>query len=150
MIRPLGPADAAACDAIVASLPDWFGLAEGIRQAAEIVRHHEGYAAELDGTVIGFLTLDQRHGQSSEISWMAVHRDHRRTGVGAALLRRATQDLRARDVRVLVVKTLSDRIDPGPAYAQTRAFYLSEGFVPVLELDIWGPENPCQVLVLPL
>jgi hypothetical protein len=50
----------------------------------------------------------------------------------------------------LTVKTLSDREDPGPEYAQTRAFYLAVGFVPVAELDIWGPENPCQLLARPV
>ena len=39
VIRPLDPMnDSAACDAIVASLPDWFGLEEGIRECAEAVR----------------------------------------------------------------------------------------------------------------
>lgn len=36
--------------------------------------------------------------------------------------------------------------DPGPEYAATRAFYLARGFRPMAELDIWGPENPCQLL----
>jgi hypothetical protein len=50
------------------------------------------------------------------------------------------------------VKTLSDRTDPGPEYAETRAFYLAMDFVPVAELDLDppGPENPIQLLALPL
>jgi hypothetical protein len=38
-IRPLDPADAPTCDAIIASLPDWFGLQEGIDECAEAGAH---------------------------------------------------------------------------------------------------------------
>jgi hypothetical protein len=49
----------------------------------------------------------------------------------------------------VLVKTLSDRSDPGPEYAETRAFYLAMGFVPVAEVDP-DPVNPIQLLALPL
>ena len=150
MIRPLARTDAEACDAIVAGLPDWFGLEEGIREAAAAVRAHEGLVAEEGGVVIGFLTLVDPYPTTSEISWMAVRADRRRTGVGRELLEAAADRLRSRGVRILTVKTLSDRADPGPEYAQTRAFYLACGFVPVAELDIWGPQNPCQLLARPI
>jgi len=151
VIRRLDHArDAAACDAIVASLPEWFGLEEGIREAAEAARTHEGWVAEADGRVVGFLTVVPRYEPTAEVSWMAVHRDHRRDGHGRALLEATRSELAGRGVRLLLVKTLSDRQDPGPEYAQTRAFYLATGFVPVMELDIWGPENPCQVLAMPI
>lgn len=149
-VRPLEPDDAPTCDAIVASLPEWFGVAEGIRQAAESVRHDEGFVVDTADGVVGFLTLHGPHPGAAEISWMAVHHDHRSSGVGSELLERAERELRGNGVRLLVVKTLSDRLDPGPQYAQTRAFYLARGFIPILELDIWGPENPCQVLAKPL
>ena len=48
MIRPLDPSDSTACDAIVASLPDWFGLEEGIRECAEAVRTQPGLVAEVE------------------------------------------------------------------------------------------------------
>ena len=32
-------------------------------------------------------------------------------------------------------------------YAQTRAFYEAMGFTPLMELDIWGPENPALLYV---
>jgi GNAT superfamily N-acetyltransferase len=150
MIRPLEPRDAEACDAIVAGLPDWFGNADGIREAAEAVRSHEGLVAEEDDAVVGFLTLVHPYRTTSEISWMAVRRGHRRAGVGRALVYAAVDALAARGVRLLTVKTLSDREDPGPEYAQTRAFYLATGFLPVAELDIWGPQNRCQLLAKPL
>lgn len=150
MIRPLAPADAAACDAIVAGLPEWFGLDEGIRDAARAVRAHEGVVAEDAGDVVGFLTLVHPYPGTSEISWMAVRRERMRRGIGTRLLDASVAALGERGVRLLTVKTLSDRTDPGPEYAGTRAFYLASGFVPVAELDVWGPENPCQLLARPI
>jgi GNAT superfamily N-acetyltransferase len=150
VIRPLEPRDAEACDAIVASLREWFGIDDSIRDAANAVRSQEGLVAEEDGVVVGFLTLVHPYPTTSEISWMAVRRDRHRTGVGVMLVNATAERLRRRGVRLLTVKTLSDREDPGPEYAQTRAFYLATGFMPVAELDIWGPRNPCQLLARPL
>ena len=137
-IRALTPdLDAQACDAIVASLPGWFGLEEGIREAADLVRTTPGLVADVDGTTVGFVTYAPRSPGAWEITWLAVHAVYRGTGVGTG-------------VGLVVVKTLSDRQDPGPEYAATRAFYLARGFIAVQELDIWGPENPAQLLVKPI
>ena len=39
MIRPLAPeTDAIACDAIIGSLPEWFGMEEGVAEFAAAVR----------------------------------------------------------------------------------------------------------------
>ena len=145
-VRRLAPADAAMCDAIVASLPDWFGNEDGIRECAALVRQTPGVVVEDNGRVVGFLTHARRYSRTAEITWIAVHADHRGSGVGTALLEAIERELADDGVRLLLVKTLSDREDPGPEYAETRAFYLARGFEPVVELDIWGPENPAQVL----
>ena len=150
MIRSLDPdSDALACDAIVASLPDWFGLDEGIRECAEAVRTQPGLVAVVGGAVAGFLTLARPYPRTPEISWLAVHARDRRQGIGRALIEAVKEQLRANGDRIVLVKTLSDRTDPGPEYAETRAFYLAMGFVPVVELDLY-PDNPIQLLVLPL
>jgi GNAT superfamily N-acetyltransferase len=130
----------------VASLPAWFGDADGIRQAADLVRTGPGLVAEVDGQVRGFLTHARRFARTEEITWMAVHAESRGTGLGSAMLTELERSLREGGTRLLLVKTLSDREDPGPEYAATRAFYLAKGFEPVMELDIWGPENPAQLL----
>ena len=145
-VRALDPADAPTCDAIVASLPDWFGNADGLRECAALVRETSGIVCERGGRVVGFLTHARRYPPTAEITWMAVHADHRGAGVGTALVGAIERELAADGVRLLLVKTLSDREEPGPEYAATRAFYLARGFAPVVELDIWGPENPAQVL----
>ena len=151
VIRALDPdVDAIACDAIIASLPDWFGLEEGIRECAAAVRSQPGLVAELDGSVVGFLTLARPYPTTPEISWLAVHARDRRRGIGRALIDAISDRCRADGDRILLVKTLSDREDPGPEYAETRAFYLSLGFVPVMELPDVDPDNPIQLLALPL
>ena len=146
MIRGLCPADADACDGIIAGLPEWFGNEDGIVECAEAVRTHDGFVEEHAGAVRGFLTYALVRGREAEITWMAVAADARRTGVGTRLLARLVEQVRAAGLARLVVKTLSDREDPGPEYAQTRAFYLAMGFIPEAELYIWGPENPAQLL----
>jgi GNAT superfamily N-acetyltransferase len=149
MIRALHANDAPACDAIVASLPEWFGLEEGIRECAAAVRTQPGLVAEAEGEVVGFLTLTRPYPRTPEISWMAVRAGHRRRGTGRALIETMRDRLRAEGDLLVLVKTLSDREDPGPEYAETRAFYLAMGFVPVTELYL-HPENPMQLLALPL
>jgi ribosomal protein S18 acetylase RimI-like enzyme len=146
VIRGLEPKDAEACDAILAGLPDWFGNPVGIKECAEAVRSQPGYVAtDGAGAVAGFLTWVRTPPDSAEITWMAVRSDSRRRGLGLALIDELVGRLRADGVRSLLVKTLSDR-SPDEHYAQTRAFYRSVGFDPIAELDVWGPENPAQLL----
>lgn len=84
MIRALVPADAERCDAIVESLPDWFGNDQGIAECAAAVRAQPGLVEVVDGEVAGFLTWKQHHPGSAEITWLAVHIAHR--GLGSALV----------------------------------------------------------------
>ena len=149
-IRPLDPTDAPECDAIIASLPDWFGLQEGIDECADAVRTQPGLVCERDGRVVGFLTVVRPSAVTAEISWLAVHADDRGDGVGTKMVEGLVADLSGTGVRLLLVKTLSDREDPGPEYAATRAFYLARGFSPAAELDLFGPENPIQLLSRPV
>jgi len=151
-VRALRPGDAARCDEIVASLPEWFGVEEGIREAADAVRHQRGLVDEREGTVLGFVTYEPRATESAEITWIAVHADARGGGIGTALLDVLTARLVRERKRLLFVQTLSDREDPGPEYAATRAFYLGRGFVPAAEIDLDPPDpnNPIQLMVLAL
>src|SRR5215213_4886087 len=130
-IRPLAREDAPRCDAIIASLPAWFGVQEGIDECARAVRSQPGLVCERDGEVVGFLTTVDTEQKVREIMWMAVDAAHRRTGTGRALLAALRERAQADGVTRLDVKTLSDREDPGPEYTQTRAFYLASGFVPI-------------------
>lgn len=144
-VRTLEAADAATCDDIIASLPDWFGLPEGIRDCARDVRTQSGLVCERDQGVVGFLTYVQRTPTVSEITWIAVHANDRNRGCGTALVEELITRLAETTVRLLLVQTLSDREDPGPEYAATRAFYLARGFGPAAELE-GKPENPIQLM----
>ena len=151
MIRALDPVnDAAACDAIVRGLPDWFGLEEGIAACALAVRTHDGLVAVDGDEVTGFLTYEHAdHDGAWEITWIAVRAARRGHGIGGELVSALAATLPQNGT--VRVKTVSDREgDPGPEYNATRGFYLSQGFSPVAELDIWGPDNPCQVLARPV
>lgn len=86
MIRELRVADADRCDAIIRSLPDWFANDEGVAQCAEAVRSQPGLVQEVDGEVVGFLTWKRHHPEGAEITWLAVHADHREGGIGTALV----------------------------------------------------------------
>ena len=58
-VRELLLADAPACDAVIASLPYFFGDPDGIRECAEAVRSQRGFVATDAAAVAGFITLAQ-------------------------------------------------------------------------------------------
>jgi hypothetical protein len=67
--------------------------------------------------------------------------------VGRALVERAAAYARAGGYALLHVKTLAPS-DPDSSYAATRAFYAAVGFLPLEELpQVWGPGNPCLLMV---
>jgi GNAT superfamily N-acetyltransferase len=152
-IRPLVAGDAPGCDAVIASLPYHFGNEDGRRECAEAVRTSAGLVAVEGDRVIGFLTFVHHFPETSEITWMAVHADHRGQGIGRALIRRLTGDLRTQGRGLLLVLTVSElEEEPGvdDGYNRTRAFYRSVGFVPARELpDLW-PGDKALLLAMPL
>lgn len=72
-----------------------------------------------------------------------------RRGVGTAMIEAITEDVLARGVKLLEVKTLGPSKDD-PNYARTRHFYEKMGFLPLEETDLWGADTPCLILVEPL
>jgi ribosomal protein S18 acetylase RimI-like enzyme len=152
-IRPLRRTDAERCDLIVASLPYHFGQEDGRRACAQAVRSQSGLVAVLDDTVVGFLTLQRHFDHAAEITWMAVHADHRHHGIGRALIGQLCQDLTAEGRRLLLVLTVSPS-DPGweppDGYQATRAFYQAVGFTLARDLPGLWPDDTAVLLVRPL
>lgn len=148
-IRRLEPRDAAACDAVLASLPYFFGDPDGIRQAHEAVRTQRGFVAECDATVRGFITLESQQPGSSEITWLAVHAEDRRRGIGRKLVEAAAALLRGEGQSMLFVLTLGPSVpeEAEDNYEGTRAFYRRVGFVGLREFGLrdW---NDAYALVL--
>ncbi len=150
-VRPLAPGDAPACDAIVATLPYHFGQEQGRRDCATAVRTQEGLVAQVDGVVLGFLTFEHRFDDATEITWMAVHAEHRHAGVGRALMDRLAADLTARNRRLLLVLTLSPSEGPhdvDDGYASTRAFYAANGFTLARDFEGYWSGGDTPVLMI--
>jgi GNAT superfamily N-acetyltransferase len=131
------------CREILGELPGWFGLEEANAR-------YERDVADLPTFAVGddaFLSLKLHSAEAAEVYVMGVRPDLHRRGLGTALLEAAEDYLRERGVEFLQVKTLGPS-RPSERYEQTRRFYEARGFIPLEELrGIWGPDNPCLVLV---
>jgi GNAT superfamily N-acetyltransferase len=103
--------------------------------------------------VIAFVTVASWFAPSAEVTWMAVHADHRRRGTGRLLLEHVKGEMTSRGHRVLHVLTLgpSEPEDVQDNYGGTRAFYEAMGFVPLRELELrsWS-SGAALMLAVPL
>jgi GNAT superfamily N-acetyltransferase len=149
-IRPLSGGDAAACDAVIASLPYHFGDEGGIAECARAVREQEGIVATIDDDVVGFLTFARPFSESAEITWMAVHEGHRRRGIGRDLMDDALATLRARGAHFVFVLTLGPSVpeDVADGYEGTRRFYRAMGFVPIREFGLRSWRDEAALLLV--
>jgi ribosomal protein S18 acetylase RimI-like enzyme len=150
-IRPLTHEDGPDCDAVIASLPHHFGDAGGRESCARAVRSSPGFVAcGDDNAAIGFLTWRSWYSSSVEITWMAVHAEWRRRGIGRDLVTTLIENL-PDDVRNLVVTTLSQATTEDydeDTYAGTRRFYQQNGFEPIWEPEgWWSDRNQAVVMV---
>jgi len=101
------------------------------------------------GEVIGVVLLVRRFPWVAEVHLMIVDGAVHGQGVGTALLEAIETDARDRGVRLLEVKTLGPRhTDAGCARA--RHSYEKCGFLPLEEIDLWGEDSPCLIMVKPL
>jgi GNAT superfamily N-acetyltransferase len=149
-IRPLRPADVAACESLLRALPQWFGIERSLVAYVHELETLETDVAEVDGRVAGFLAVRRHNPHAAEIHVMAVAPERHRTGIGRVLVARAETRLRVAGVVLLQVKTRGPSA-PDPDYARTRAFYAALGFLPLEETTaFWGEEDPCLVMVKPL
>jgi GNAT superfamily N-acetyltransferase len=135
---------------ILGALPEWFEIEEAVLGYIRDARTLPSLAAISDGAVVGVCLLRRHTPVAAEIELLAVPPELHRRGIGRLLVERAAADLHADGVRLLQVKTFGPSGD-SPEYERTRAFYAAIGFLPLEErTDIWGPENPCLISVLPL
>jgi ribosomal protein S18 acetylase RimI-like enzyme len=151
-IEVSGPHDGCAdlCAPILRALPAWFGIEEAtaayIRATEELPTFLATPKDQQDGCS-GFLTLKHHTDAAAEIYVMGVRPEAHRRGVGRALVTAAENYLRSLGIAYLQVKTLSSA-HPDENYAKTRRFYQAMGFSPLEELpELWGPANPCLLMV---
>lgn len=139
-----------AVDRILRGLPEWFGIEESVRGYAEAANTLANVAALVDGEIVGVCLVHRHTAVAAEIELLAVQRDLHRAGIGRKLVERVVTDLDAGGVQLLQVKTRGPSAESAE-YARTREFYTALGFLPLEErTDIWGPDNPCLILVRPL
>ena len=133
---------------ILTRLPRWFGNVQARDEYVEKVRELPFFAAaDGEGRLIGFFALNIHYDRTGEIVVCGVHPDCRGMGAGKALCRAAEAFFRENGCRYMIVKTLSDRVSHAP-YAETRAFYASVGFEPLITLtEMWDAENPCLIMI---
>ena len=135
------------CEALIASLPDWFGLPESNAAYLRDLGRLPSWLACHGSEVLGAATLAKHFSNSFEVHFMAVRPDFHRQGIGRALLTHLEGEAAKRGGSWLHVKTLAPS-HPDPFYARTRSFYEAMGFGPLFESSVlWGPENPAVVLV---
>lgn len=132
---------------LLATVPEWFGIAEANAAAVEAARSLPSVAATLDDEVVAVCLIREHTQAASEIELLVVRRDLHRRGIGRALVERAEAGQRARGVRLMQVKTFGPSGESAE-YERTRAFYAALGYLPLEETIVpWGPENPCLISV---
>jgi GNAT superfamily N-acetyltransferase len=140
----------AECASILAELPEWFGIPESNAGYAEAAERQPTWVAQEAGEPLGVLVLTDQGFSALDVRLLAVRPHAHRQGVGKALIRHACGVAREQGKPYLTVKT------QGPSagyesYDRTRAFYEAVGFKGLEEFtEIWGPENPCLIMVMPV
>ncbi len=135
---------------LLGTLPEWFGIPEATAEYVAAARSMETWTVRDDtSAVVGAMLVARHFPHVAEVHLMAVDRGRRGQGVGRALVDALELDARERGAQLLEVKTLAAS-HPDPGYAQTRRFYEAMGFLPLEVTDVWGPGNPCLLMVKPV
>ena len=102
------------------------------------------------GNVLGFALVKNNTEHAAELVWLAVAEDHQRQGAGTALVNTVCTALKAKGLKLLLVKTLSKGVHYAP-YDASRHFFKKAGFVHIDTLNPcpgWEPGNPCDVYAM--
>lgn len=146
-VRPLdSAADATGCDAVIGSLPYFFGDEDGIREAAQAVRTQQGWVAADGDEILAFATTAPTFPRCLEITWLAVRAERRRSGMGRKLVEQVAAAALAEGIALLCVLTLGPSVDETgveDGYEGTRRFWQRVGFLPVKELSLttWSDDH---------
>ena len=132
----------AECEALLRSLPRWFGIEEALLMYARDSATKPTFALLDASRLVAFLTLHEHFATAWEIHCIAVSADARGKGHGSRLLAHAEAWLADRGVVFLQVKTIA-ATSPSAEYAETRKFYEARGFTPIqIFPELWAPRNP--------
>ena len=145
-IRKINADDIDACTFILRSLPDWFGIEESILEYERNLASLDGYVTEVNATIVGFVGLKRYGEYAIEIDIIGIKPEFHRKGIGKQLLDYIELYATNPSTKFLHTKTLAPS-HPDPNYAETRAFWEANGYIPMDVHNLWGAENPCQVMV---
>ncbi|MDE7266893.1 MAG: GNAT family N-acetyltransferase [Lachnospiraceae bacterium] len=132
---------------ILERLPEWFGNKQALDEYVEKVKELPYYAAlNIAGQCIGFFAVKIHYQHTGDIFVCGVVPEYQHNGIGKKLYHVAENNFIREGCKYVIVKTLSDIVDFEP-YAQTREFYKSIGFEPLITLtEMWDEENPCLIM----
>jgi ribosomal protein S18 acetylase RimI-like enzyme len=151
-VRHARAADVERCVAILRQLPDYFTPDTYDEVRASIPHHRAWVAVDIADDVAGFVLVVQRYARSAEITFASVRPDHRRAGIGTALVEHALDELARDGIQVVEAKTLDASAGYEP-YVATRSFWEARGFVQIDCIDPlpgWQPGNPSAIYVAAL
>lgn len=140
----IGPslARTADCEAVLRSLPMWFGIENALLMYVRDSAIMPTFALSEGSNLIGFLTLREHFPEAWDIHCVAIKADARGQGHGSRLLAHAEAWLLERGARFLQVKTVA-ATSPSREYAETREFYRRRGFTPIEVFPmLWDAHNP--------
>ena len=150
MIVPLHENYAASCVEVVRTLPEWFGYPGALDDVAKAAATQRGFVAlGAGGETIGFVALQPNYHESLEITYLAVRADHRREGLGRALVKSVRDYALSTGSQSVCLLTLGLSADSEP-YRETVAFYEAVGFWRTKEIYLtsWGGA-PTLLMVAP-
>jgi GNAT superfamily N-acetyltransferase len=137
----------AKCEALLRTLPRWFGIEESLLAYSRDTAHLPTFGATQGGEMVGFITLREHFPQAWEVHCIAVAAERRGQGIGRALHEHASLWVAKQGAQFLQVKTLA-AAHPSPEYAETREFYTALGYTPLEVFPLlWSEQHPVLQLV---
>jgi len=131
------------CNAILRTLPSWFGVETAIVDYVNLVQAMPFYAAFDGAKHIGFVALKIHNSFTSEIYVMGMRDEYHQQGIGKQLVKACEQYCQQHQMEFLTVKTL-DASRECENYKKTRLFYQAVGFKPLEVFSLlWDEDNPC-------
>lgn len=134
-------------EAVLRSLPEWFGIEEALRNYVAGVVELPFWAAMADGRCVGFVAAKIHHGHTGDLYVLGVLKDYQAQGIGTKLLAAADEYFVEQGCKYVIVLTLSELAESEP-YDRTREFYAKRGFEPLITLpELWDEHNPCLIMI---
>ncbi|MBP1042930.1 GNAT family N-acetyltransferase [Vagococcus sp. BWB3-3] len=133
--------------AVLADLPEWFGLPDATKEYVERAKDAHFWYATCDNGIVGFVYLNQTAKKVAEIYCIGVKKDYHGQKIGQQLVR-ALETYAANDCHCSFLQVKTVAYGKYAEYDRTVSFYHSQGFT---EFEVfptlWGSENPCQIMI---